>query len=113
MNEIQCTCLETPDGLHKYEKRFVGIDETNGRYGEVELQTCSRCQQIWLRYFVEYEGFSNSGRWFRGRISQSEAKIMTPESAPEYLEMLDWYFVGGSYFDGVVSKQSGKPRVDL
>jgi hypothetical protein len=93
----ECPCLA--GGQHESENRFVGVDSD---YGEVSVIRCKRCGRFWLRYFVEYEYLTASGRWFRGVITPEIAATMEPESAKEVLEGLDWYFRGGSAFGGKV-----------
>ena len=44
------------------------MDETDNRYGDVELHVCRQCGTHWLRYFVEHEAFSRSGRWYYGLL---------------------------------------------
>jgi hypothetical protein len=83
----------------------LGFDE---RYGQITVLACSGCGQFWLKYFYENEGFSASGRWYLGAISADQFLGLTLENAIPTLEELDWYFVGGSYFGGQVSKGSGK-----
>lgn len=89
------------------------MDESQGRFGEVSVETCRACGRHWLRYFLEYEAFSKSGRWYRGLISEDVAHTVTPSSAVAILENLDWYFYGGSYFDTAGKKGSGPLAVDL
>jgi hypothetical protein len=86
----------------------VGVDETNGRYADVTLERCLSCGRVWLRYFVEYEGISRSGRWARGEINERQAKEVTPDTALDILEGLASYVRGGSRFNGVVSTHQGK-----
>ena len=69
-------------------------------YAEVTAHACRECGLLWLRYSVEYEGFSRSGRWARAHIAVPAADQITPESAVSHLER-DEYAYGGSYFDGV------------
>ena len=101
----QCICLNLPLPFDHYEKiRFIGRDETLGRFGEVTLKQCRHCQRYWLHYFVEYEAYRKSGRYFMGLITAADAETMRPEMAVDYLGSLDWHLYGGSYFDN----QSGK-----
>jgi hypothetical protein len=86
----------------------MGVDATHGRFGEVSLETCLLCGRIWLHYHLEYEAFPNSGRWFRGLISQEQIAAMTPQDAIPYLERLPWYFIGGSYYRSRGQRSSGK-----
>jgi len=115
MNLEKCKCLNLPiDYSNFYSENFVGIDETNGRFGEVTIQQCKSCNSFWIRYFVEYESFSKSGRWFTGIIKkENDIKEITPENSVEYIESLDWYFYGGSYFRTTGKKGNGRFPVDL
>lgn len=81
--------------------RDLGMDED---YAEVTVLRCPRCGQLWLRYFYENEGFTGSGRWYLGPVpgapsQASDARAMFSDMA--------WYFSGGSYVGGEVSKRSG------
>jgi hypothetical protein len=64
----ECGCLDPHAGSYTdFESvRDVGVDKTNGRYGEVRVDRCRSCGRLWLHYFVEYEAFSESGRCYRG-----------------------------------------------
>jgi len=113
MIEPQFCCSNPPFYFDDFQIIPIGIDETNGRFGEVSIHICKSCQSKWLRYFVEYEAFSESGRWYRGLISDEVANTVTPENAVEILEGLDWYYRGGSYFKTDGQKGSGRVSVDL
>lgn len=77
----------------------MGCDETAGRFAEVTLNRCRTCGRLWLRYLVEYEHYSRSGRWARGLIDEAAAAAITPQTAADHIDGLDWYLYGGSYFD--------------
>ena len=109
----ECRCMTPPFNYTDYASEPLGIDETNGRFGEVSVQTCKACGRKWLHYFVEYEAFSKSGRWYRGLVSAEALRSLTPESAVALLESLPWYFYGGSYFQTIGRKGSGRVWVDL
>lgn len=94
----ECLCMTPPFFHLDYDVMSLGVDETNGRYGEVTIETCKACGARWLRYFVEYEFFSESGRWYRGLVTQEMLASLKPEHAPELLASLPRYFYGGSYF---------------
>ena len=96
-----------------FESEFVGVDKTNGRFGEVSIETCKTCGSKWLRYFVAYEAFTASGRWYRGLLSQKILNSLTPEGAVEALAGLPWHFYGGSYFETTGRKGVGPIFVDL
>jgi hypothetical protein len=72
----------------------------------VTVEECRECGLLWLRYSVEYEAFSRSGRWARAHISRPEAEEMTPELATTHLQRGS-YMHGGSYFDGVSGWRTG------
>jgi len=96
-----------------YDSRPLGVDVTKGRCGEVTLETCKACGQMWLRNFVEYESFSESGRWYRGPVTPEMVESLKPEQAPELLASLPWHFYGGSYFRTLGRKGAGSVIVDL
>lgn len=110
---IERNCI-SKDSLCDYEKKDIGIDETVGRFGEVSILKCKLCGKMWLHYFVEYEAFSQSGRWYSGLISDEIAQTVTAETAVRVLESLDWYHYGGSYFrESGIRKGSGTVSVNL
>ncbi len=108
-----CRCMTPPFMYWDFDTASVGVDMTNGRHGEVTLETCKACGRLWLRYFVEYESFSQSGRWYRGLVTPEMVESLTPERAPELLQSLHWYFSGGSYFRSQGRVTNGKVILDL
>lgn len=103
----KCICLDLPLPFFHYEElKHIGVDSANGRYGQVTLRRCLHCQRLWLHYFVEYEAYSRSGRYFMGVVTPQAAETITAETAVEYLESLDWYLYGGSYFDGKTGRST-------
>lgn len=105
--------MTPPFSYLDYETQVVGIDETNGRSGEVTVEACKACGRLWLRYFVEYPSFSESGRWYRGLVTPRMVESLRPEQAPDVLAGLPWYFYGGSYFRTTGRRSSGRVIVDL
>ena len=95
-----CDCFSTP--LFSGEVRDLGMDE---RFAEAALSQCPVCGQTWLRYSYVNEAITGSGRWFLGAV-ESDAGIRA-ENAKATLEGLEWYFYGGSYYDGKTGKTSG------
>ncbi len=108
-----CCCSNPPFDYRDYDTSSVGVDMTNGRHGEVTLETCKHCGCKWLHYFVEYEGFDGSARWFRGAISGTDATKIASDKALAYLEQLPWYLAGGSYYQSSGMRRSGAIRADL
>ena len=102
----ECRCLNV--GPERFEERIVGVDKTAGRFADVTLRRCGECGRLWLRYFVEYEAFTASGRWAEGLISDEEAERIIPEQAAGFLDGLDWYIFGGSYFGHGPKRGSGR-----
>lgn len=108
-----CNCMKPPFDHSEFNSSDIGVDKTNGRFGQVSIKSCKRCKRNWLHYQIEYEGFSRSGRWYRGLLSDDIVKTATPETAIAILENLDWHFYGGSYFKTQGQKGSGHIAVDL
>jgi hypothetical protein len=113
MTQPDCSCLKLPIDYSNFTSSYLGVDHTNGRYADISVEQCKLCNRKWLRYFVEYESFSKSGRWYLGIISDEDLLEMTPENSIAYIENLDWYFYGGSYFSSVGAIGKGKAIVDL
>lgn len=95
-----CGCFSSP--LSMTDAENLGVDR---RFAEVSLATCPVCGQAWLRYFYEDESVSRSGRWYLGAVSSGPD--LSPDSARTTFEGMDWYFYGGSYYEGQVGKTSG------
>jgi len=107
-----CRCLKPPFYPSSFDSVMVGVDEGNGRFGEVSIETCRICSRRWLRYLSEYEAFPKSGRWYRGLVTGEVARTVTPETALAVLGGLEWRFAGGSYFDSEGFKTSEPLLVD-
>lgn len=110
--QIGCACEKPDFNYTEFRSSELGIDNTKGRYGEVSIQQCKLCQRIWIQYFVEYEHYSKSGRWYKGVVSKKDRPHITPENAVEYLESLEWYVFGGSFFESTGTIGSGSLRLD-
>ena len=105
-----CVCEQGGARFTQFETQDVGCDETEGRFADVTLDRCRSCGRVWLRYLVEYEAFSRSGRWARGLIGEEAAQTITPQAAVDHLNGLEWYLYGGSSFDGISGRRSGAMR---
>ena len=103
----KCRCMTPPFSYLDFDTSSLGVDETKGRNGEVTVETCKACGSVWLRYFVEWEWHSESGRWWRGPVTWEMVWELKPEQAPELLSSLPWYFYGGSYFRTTGRRGSG------
>lgn len=102
-----CACHIPPVYNNEYEIFFVGIDKTGGRFAEVNVEKCKQCGTKWISYSFEYEYFTGSFRWYRG-ILGNELNLIKPENVIAYLESIDWYIFGGSYYNsnGTIGKGS-------
>lgn len=111
--QIGCACEKPTLSYTEFRSSELGIDHTNGRDAEVTIQQCKFCQRIWIHYFVEFESFPNSGRWYKGIVSKKDRAQITPENAIEFLENLQWYVYGGPYFESSAKLGQGKINLDL
>jgi hypothetical protein len=99
--------------LNRYKQiKFVGIDETNGRFAEVNIRQCKACGRLWLHYLVEFEAIPASGRYFMGLITRESADSLPAGGAIEYLNQLDWHLYGGSYFNGQKGRSTNQVNAD-
>jgi hypothetical protein len=103
-----CKCLTGNWHFADFTEKPVGVDETDGRFADVSIQTCKNCHCFWLHYYFVYEHLSRSGRWYRGELTPEIAAIITPQNAAAILEDLAYYFGGGSYYDGKIYPLSGR-----
>jgi hypothetical protein len=108
----ECRCFKPPLLHSDFSSEYLGVDATNGRFADVSIETCIHCGRRWLKYAVEFEAFSRSGRWYRGVVTDQELKGMTPGKAVACLEGLDWFIFGGSYFSSSGMFGKGKLQVD-
>ena len=108
-----CDCEHVHGAVHASEMQDLGVDQRNGRSGEVAVHRCPSCGATWLHYRVEYEAFSESGRWFCGKLSDAAAAEVSASTAIATLASLPWYWAAGSYFGGEIGKGSGPVPVDV
>ena len=113
IRENTCACRTLPPHYTNYRSTFWGQDDTNGRFAEISRMECVHCGTIWLKYHVEFESYSYSGRWYCGEVTEEILQTLTPETVVAYLESLDEYFYGGSYFKTSGRIGSGTCFVDL
>lgn len=94
-----CDCFDPQARFDVFRSDDLGVDTADGRFGEVALLTCRYCGRRWLRYFVEYESQTGSGRWFRGLITAAAAHDVSARDAVRIMGELPWLFYGGSFFN--------------
>lgn len=113
ITDKKCVCYSLLIRYRDFNSSFLGVDETNGRFAEVTIETCAFCGTKWIKYLVEYEGFPGSGRWYRGIINDEDLEQMVPEKTVEYLESLPWFIFGGSYFSSTGMYGREELQVDM
>ena len=108
-----CVCLALgPRCSGTCSTSKIGVDESNGRFGSVDIDHCTQCGRFWLHYHVEYEGFRASGRWGTCQLGENEAAVMTPEKATAYIDTHPHIF-GGSFWGHAGRHGNGPLRWDL
>ncbi len=114
INEMEnCPCNTPQCNAENFSINFWATDNTNNRFGEISIYICKHCNTQWLHYFVEYEAFSQSARWYRGKITTQQLQQLTPNKAVDFLQQLDIYIYGGSFFKSTGKYGSGAVRADL
>lgn len=113
VTKINCACEELPPNYKNYISSYLGQDKTNGRYGDVTIEKCKHCNRNWVKYFVEFESFSESGRFYKGIVDDKDFPKLTAKNAIKYIENLEWYIYGGSYFSTSGKFGEGQVNVDL
>lgn len=108
----QCACMQPPFQFSNYDRRYLGIDSVSGGYGDVSILTCKKCGSRWLNYALEYEGYSQSGRWYRCLLPPVTLGLLRPDTAVDLLESSSWYFQGGPYFSHSGVKSRGPLRLN-
>ncbi len=91
-------CCTPPLNASDFISNELGTDSTNSTHAEVRIDQCKQCGAYWIHYQLENPAFSKSGKWYRGSITAENSKTITSENAAAYIELLNWYFYGGSYF---------------
>jgi hypothetical protein len=99
--EVQpdCSCFEPAVRLINPKQIYSGVDTEHSSYGEVSVEQCSGCMTFWLSFYIEYESFSRSGRWFRAPLPASLVAEVSANNAIDVLNTLTPRYAGGSYYD--------------
>ena len=109
-NKENCICDSPPFNY----KNYLNIVEFNKGDAEIEIKKCKYCHQNWLRYYVDYNlPYIKTGRWYLGKIQEIEISKITFENAIYYLEKLEWYYYGGTYFNSLGKKGNGKLNLSI
>lgn len=108
MTETDCPCLSSgPQYPDITDRREIGCDHTDGRFADVSIERCSKCQRLWIRYLVEREYYTAAGRWAEAPIDEATAATMTPEGAAVFIDNAAFYIYGGSHFGHAGLRSSG------
>jgi len=94
----ECSCITPPFYHDDYESELISIDQADGRFGEISILRCRMCGSTWLNYFIEYEGYEHSSRWYRGMVTAEQLARLIPEQVPVFFAGLPWYF----FTEGVI-----------
>jgi hypothetical protein len=103
MKTKECICFQS---TQQRDVPFSVVGMTDD-YADITIGKCPKCGQVWLRYLYENEGFTGSGRWYLGAISDVQANLIQANQAKAILEGLEWFWFGGSYYGGRISVSSG------
>lgn len=66
-----CRCRTVGPSAGRVTVRRIGIDETEGRRGEVSIWTCRACSARWLRYAARYGAGPTGEKTYIGLIPDS------------------------------------------
>ncbi len=102
-----CSCLECGPKYPFAWERYVGRDETEGRYADVALRRCASCRRLWLRYAVEREFYTSAGKWAEALIGEADAESMIPEEAAGFIDRAEWCVVGGGFYNSAGLRTKG------
>lgn len=81
------------------------------RGGEISLLTRKGAPQVvYVQYYITREDIPHSGRWFCGPVVAAQVVGLVPDNALALLASLDYYYGGGSYYDGQILELSGVPH---
>jgi len=95
---FKCHCEKPPFNYLDFTTNELGENLSGG---EVSIDTCNKCGANWLRYFIDEPHYSNSGRWWRVKLTIQD---ISPEKSKEYIESKSWCFIGGSFHNSTGKK---------
>jgi hypothetical protein len=104
MKQNSCHCLESPS-----EKLvLVRSLRSDVHFADISHMYCPECGRAWLRYLYELEAFTGSSRWYLGALTEEQLAALSSENARATFGRLEWYYYGGSYFNGLTGKTRGE-----
>jgi len=94
-----CLCLQGNFYYLNFQRTRLGGESQSG---EIEILTCKFCGRLWLCVFYEPGVRDDDDRWYAGLIDkESIASIIKGDvlkNTLQYLEALNWYYTGGTYW---------------
>ena len=104
-----CKCETPPFYYADFHSAELGV---GSHYADVTIQTCKKCGKKWLKFLIEEEHYTKSGRWWRAPVEPEKLSSITAENAKQFIESLDWCFVGGSYYDGKIQIEKRPIKIE-
>jgi hypothetical protein len=105
----ECHCMNPPFCYLDFDSVSLGEDKTQKvNTTEVTIETCKSCGPKWIMYFFEHPLIGHSGTWHRWLITDEMASFVRADNAITFIEGLEWYFRGGSFYKSAGEKCSGK-----
>jgi hypothetical protein len=102
--ESSCQCFEPNSTPEWIDRGNIGMTDD---YWEISRFRCARCRVPWLSAFIEFEGFSRSGRHYRAPAIDAQLQGITPDAALAFIEASKYKIAGGSRFCGTEHVTSG------
>ncbi len=97
-----CLCLQGNFDYHNFKRTHLGGDSYDGK---VDLLTCKLCDRHWLHIFYEPKVHDDAAQWYAGLIALDDIPSISSgdvlKNALAYLEALDWYYTGGTYWSDI------------
>ena len=91
------------EGERVYYKNFEKRDVYSGHNWAFTTERCVHCDKIYLRAFLESDGYSHSGRWVMGEVAPN-----WNVDAPDEIELLKFlYGLPSLYAGGCFWKSAG------
>ena len=88
----KCLCDTPPFNYMNYLITELGIDKFGG---EVSIEKCNKCNSKWVKYLIEEPHYSQSGRWWRAKITNYSINL---DNSRKYIENQKQCFIGGSFY---------------
>jgi hypothetical protein len=102
---MKCHCETPPFEYQNYTELYGGYDK---KQGHVSVSECNKCKTKWLKYLIEEEWQTSSGRWWRVKLGTPSIKI---KNARKLIEQQTTGFFGGSFFGHAGKSIEGKIRI--